>query len=242
MIPAGQHGSHGDASDSPATRNWQAIGDASRSWTGGDVAERANLHPDFQYNQSDERLGVGFLLDSSQEQRVLSMSNGTPTQHHSLPPESPARPMQAERITASWSTTPKFLGPTCPLDTLLLDFIAERSRLAATGVDAESLVGPKYPNFDPLVDPHGKHHSHEVSRVFTDILRTFPDIDRLPEQVAVVYIMFLVMRWLVQPSKENYEMMPSWVQPKPSQLFTPYPHWCSYLPWYVLLIDLLQSI
>jgi hypothetical protein len=167
----------------------------------------------------------------------MSLANGAQNaHHHTLSPEVHARTLSTSgepRVTASWSTLPKFIAASCPLDTLLLDFIAERARVAATGLSAEALVGPKYPNFDPLVDPNGQHHSHEVSRVFTDILRTFPDIDRLPEQVAVVYIMFLVMRWMVQPNKENYDLMPTWVQPKPHQLFTPYPHWISYLPWYV---------
>ena len=64
-----------------------------------------------------------------------------------------------------------------------------------------------------------------------DILHTFPDIVHLPEQVGVVYIMFLVLRWQIEPTQENYERMPEWVMPRPPQLLTPHPQWMDYLPW-----------
>jgi hypothetical protein len=90
-----------------------------------------------------------------------------------------------------------------------------------------------YPNFNALLDRGTSHYSHPLSKVFTDILRTFPDLSNLPEQVAVVYIMFLVMRWCIEPTKANYDRLPEWVRPIPSQLFTEHPAWLDYLPWYV---------
>ena len=74
-------------------------------------------------------------------------------------------------------------------------------------------------------------YSHPVSKVFTDILRTFPNIASLPEQVAVLYLMFLLMRWQIYPTAENYDRMPEWLTPRPSQLLTPHPPWIDYLPW-----------
>lgn len=137
------------------------------------------------------------------------------------------RPLEA------WNTLPRTLEATCPLDNLLLDFLAERHAQAAEGAPSKTLVGPLYPDFSYLLNPEKHDQSHPLSKVFTDILRTFPDISGLPERVAVLYIMFLLMRWQIEPTQKNYERLPDWMTPRPSQLFTPHPVWNDYLPWYV---------
>lgn len=123
------------------------------------------------------------------------------------------------------------IEPTCPLDGVLLDFLAERRQRAAEGVSSEKLVGPAYPNPTPLVKPERSIYSHPLSKIFTDILVTFPDLSTIPEQVAVLYIMFLIMRWQIHPTQEAYDRLPEWVTPRPSQLFTPHPAWVDHLPW-----------
>lgn len=94
-----------------------------------------------------------------------------------------------------------------------------------------TLVGPAYPSVSSLLNPANSIHSHPLSKVFTDILATFPDLSTLPERVAVLYIMFLIMRWQILPTQENYDRLPDWVTPRPSQLFTPHPPWIDHLPW-----------
>lgn len=123
------------------------------------------------------------------------------------------------------------IPPTCPLDGLLLEFLAERRQQAAEGVPSQKLVGPAYPSVSSLLNPERSVFSHPLSKVFTDILRTFPDLSKLPEQVAVLYVMFLIMRWQISPTLENYNRLPDWVTPRPSQLFTPHPAWIDHLPW-----------
>lgn len=39
------------------------------------------------------------------------------------------------------------------------------------------------------------------------------------------------MRWQIAPTQENYERLPDWMTPRPSQLFTAHPAWMDYLPW-----------
>jgi hypothetical protein len=43
--------------------------------------------------------------------------------------------------------------------------------------------------------------------------------------------MFLIMRWQISPTQENYDRLPDWVTPRASQLFTPHPAWIDHLPW-----------
>ncbi|KAK7748080.1 hypothetical protein SLS53_001332 [Cytospora paraplurivora] len=129
---------------------------------------------------------------------------------------------------SSYSTPVKTCPPTCPLDNLLLDFLHERRQRAAEGIPTSEIIGPRYPSVSSLLNP--LKDSHPLSKVFIDILQTFPDISLLPERVAVLYIMFLLMRWQIHPSQENYERLPDFVRPLPCQLYTPHPAWIDHLP------------
>lgn len=120
--------------------------------------------------------------------------------------------------------------PTCPLDGILLEFLHERQKQASEGVSTPKLVGPAYPSVSSLLNPARSVNSHPLSKVFTDILATFPDLSTLSEKVAVLYIMFLVMRWQIAPTQESYDRLPEWMTPRPSQLFTPHPAWVDHLP------------
>jgi hypothetical protein len=197
-----------------------------------------------------ERLGLDFLLDGGQQiNKVPNGLNGipTPSSFQQIPRE-PDRISPAQRSNSTPSINTNFntnMGmemtghsapirngpPTCPLDSLLLDFLRERRQLAADGVSTPKLVGPAYPSVSSLLNPSRSAQSHPLSKVFTDILATFPDLSTLPEKVALLYIMFLIMRWQIAPTQENYDRLPDWVTPRPSQLFTSHPAWIDHLPW-----------
>lgn len=190
---------------------------------------------------SGERLNLGFLLDHRQgggaRQQIDSIrmlpalvySNDPGpapiTYHNSKSSNVFETPLQAHAVPVQNT------GPTCPLDGLLLNFLAERQQRAAEGVSSQKLVGPAYPSVASLLNPERSIYSHPLSKFFTDILSTFPDLSALPEQVAVLYIMFLIMRWQISPTQEAYDRLPEWVTPRPSQLFTPHPAWVDHIPW-----------
>ncbi|OIW27572.1 hypothetical protein CONLIGDRAFT_619148 [Coniochaeta ligniaria NRRL 30616] len=142
----------------------------------------------------------------------------------------PAGSLPPDATYAGFSAPVKNCPPTCPLDSLLLDFLQERHQRAAEGLSAQEIIGPRYPSVSSLLNPAVSRFSHPLSKVFTDILQTFPDISALPERVAVLYIMFLIMRWQISPTRENYDRLPEWATPRPSQLFTPHPAWMDHLP------------
>ncbi|RDW88191.1 hypothetical protein BP6252_00223 [Coleophoma cylindrospora] len=192
-----------------------------------------------------ERLALDFLLDGSQ--RINRIPNGmndgaqdqefahrhsnsdrerhisTSQNHHYNAPA-----QASER--APYEAPVRNCQPTCPLDSILLDFLQERQQQAADGVETPKLVGPAYPSVSSLLNPSRSALSHPLSKVFTDILGTFPDLSTLPEKVAVLYIMFLIMRWQIAPTQENYDRLPDWVTPRASQLFSPHPAWIDHLP------------
>lgn len=155
----------------------------------------------------------------------FSPSTNTTPNGHTLTPTNPDASMSAHAVAIR-------NGPsTCPLDSLLLNFLHDRRTLLSEGAPESVVIGPAYPSVTSLLYPSRSLHSHPVSKVFTDVLATFPDLSTLPEQVAMLYLMFLLMRWQISPTPENYERLPDWFAPRPSQLFTPHPAWIDHVPW-----------
>ncbi|KAM0261985.1 hypothetical protein ACHAQJ_001991 [Trichoderma viride] len=120
--------------------------------------------------------------------------------------------------------------PTCPLDALLLDFRSERHQRAAEGYQQHEITGPRYPSVSSLLNPANSKYSHPVSKFFTDILTKFPEVSSLPEKVAILYLMFLVMRWQISPTKENLDLLPEWIHPLSCQFDIPHAAWMDFLP------------
>ncbi|KXJ96985.1 hypothetical protein Micbo1qcDRAFT_229763 [Microdochium bolleyi] len=146
---------------------------------------------------------------------------------------SPAEP-SGQSPGAPWDgssgLTIKNSPATCPLDNLLLDFMHERRQRAAEGVPTHEVIGPRYPSVSSLLNPANSVYSHPLSKVFTDILATFPGICTLPEKVAVLYVMFVQMRWSISPTQENYDTLPQFIRPTKAQLSVPHPVWLDHLP------------
>ncbi|KAK2624322.1 hypothetical protein QTJ16_006272 [Diplocarpon rosae] len=236
---------------------WQA---PSASSAGGNYSQLLNAQAQLSKQKRDmahnldmgpERLGLEFLLDGTQRVNKIPSANGTKGnldpafQQISRGPDVsvPYRSSSTGSHGAYNAGTPgggqEMTGhaapirngpPTCPLDNILLEFLHERQQQAAEGVSTPKLVGPAYPSVSSLLNPAQAATSHPLSKVFTDILATFPDLSTLPERIAVLYIMFLIMRWQILPTQENYDRLPEWATPRPSQLFTPHPAWIDHLP------------
>ena len=186
----------------------------------------------------EERLGFNFLLDPSQTAPKVDRLRRSSSDHVRAFHSNPLSPLYVQSvdqpsnpIATEFATPIKNTSPTCTLDSIMMDFLQARQREAAQGIPRQKLVGPPYPSVSSLLNPEKSVHSHPVSKVFTDILRAFPDISSLPEQVAVLYTMFLLMRWRIYPTQENYERLPDWLKPRPSQLPQPHPAWMDYVPW-----------
>jgi hypothetical protein len=120
------------------------------------------------------------------------------------------------------------LKPTCPLDSIFLDFLKNRRGELTSGTQQRMA----YPSVSSLLNPaDNSTYSYSISKVFSDILRTFPDISSLPEQVGTLYTMFQIMRWQIYPTQQNYDRIPHWLTPRPAQLFNPHPAWMDYILW-----------
>ncbi|KAJ5729142.1 uncharacterized protein N7483_003650 [Penicillium malachiteum] len=231
--------------DTPSPTHSAPIGGSRRNSSNGGlpgssyrVALSQNIAHGLDFGM-EERLGFNFLLDPSQNvPKVDRLRRLSPENFRTSHPTTPSSPLYlqpssypSEQLTPTFATPIMNTAPTCPLDSVLMDFLNSRQREAAQGIPRQKLVGPPYPSVSSLLNPEKSVNSHPVSKVFTDILCTFPDISSLPEQVAVLYTMFLLMRWQIYPTQENYDRLPEWLAPGTSQLLQPHPAWMDYLPW-----------
>ncbi|TFA98671.1 hypothetical protein CCMA1212_009582 [Trichoderma ghanense] len=146
-------------------------------------------------------------------------------------PYNNARPAVLEPPPLGYTRPLLNCSPTCPLDALLLDFRSERLQRAAEGFQPHEVAGPRYPSVSSLLNPENSKYSHPVSKFFTDILTKFPEVSGLPEKVAILYLMFLFMRWQIAPTKENLERLPEWIHPLPCQFEVPHAAWMDFLPY-----------
>ncbi|KAK4644655.1 hypothetical protein QC761_306800 [Podospora bellae-mahoneyi] len=198
-----------------------------------------------------DRLGLEFLLDPAQKIARIHQNAAAaastqyhhqvpllipptqtpfpkPTQPPPLPQHQPRE--EEEDDEEDFFTLPLNSPPTCPLDSILLDFLSERRHLLSLpSSHANDVLGPPYPSISSLLNPSTP--SHPLSKVFTDILARFPGLSRLPERAAVLYLMFLLMRWQVSPTRENWERIPEYFRPGGLQRRKRHPAWVDYIPW-----------
>jgi len=156
-----------------------------------------NVQQPLPLRSSDDRLDLGYLLHSRHDSRDVIppyVNDRTPSM-----PAPPCLPMHTlspfqslngsdghGKTIAPYAVPVRNIAPTCPLDGLLLDFLADRRQQAAQGVLTHELIGPPYPSFLSLVNPQKSQYSHPLSKIFTGMMITFPDIAALPDQVAIL--------------------------------------------------------
>ncbi|KAJ8122203.1 hypothetical protein ONZ43_g1540 [Nemania bipapillata] len=89
----------------------------------------------------------------------------------------------------------KHVAATCPIDTLLLNVMQERRQRVAKGVPTQDVVGPKQPSVYLLFNPNDDIPSNSkifLSKVFAEIMSKFSALDRLPERVAILYVVYRI--------------------------------------------------
>ncbi|RMY43969.1 hypothetical protein D0864_15716, partial [Hortaea werneckii] len=215
--------SHSATADADAAQNYHPQQHYTSQPNGGAQKDaRSTPQRSLQHQNSGDRLSLSFLLDQKQNEDKRSAA--------STPTDIPA-----------YARLPTHCEPTCPLDSLLADFIVSRRRLYASGAPLSEVLGPEYPSFTALLQntPDSDEHSaqHPISKVLVDILSKFPDISDLPERVATLYFMFMTVRWCIHPSQESWSRLPEWLKPVAEQVKMGkgegHPVWVDYVPWYV---------
>jgi hypothetical protein len=195
-----------------------------RSWPSPSLSVAHSIRPSDDETESpfmpgDEKLDRGYVLNNNNSAFVQLPYNVAPEQK----PPAPYTPPIYQML-------PRVVHD-CHLDGVMLRFLADTQALHAKGQPLSELEGPPYPSYNVLLNPNTIHRPHELSKMLLGVLNTFPDLARLPEQIAVIQMLYLIMRWQIRPTKENYDRLPEWLHPRPAQLFITHPHWLDYIPW-----------
>lgn len=135
----------------------------------------------------------------------------------------------------AWSLLPKHSGPTYRLDHVVADLIRNRLPYELTGGNVEEFQEHPFPSIPSLLNPVKEaKRSPVTSSIVTNIIHvaTVPTIkSNLPEQLAILYFMSSVIRWQISPTEANFNSLPEWCRPTPSQLAVPHPIWIDLIIW-----------
>ncbi|KJR83826.1 uncharacterized protein SPSK_04278 [Sporothrix schenckii 1099-18] len=132
-----------------------------------------------------------------------------------------------EVVKKPWEIPPADGPPTCLSDQILQGFIT--SKVHQRSVNGALAFGLK-PNLCSLLEKD-RRTCDAISDIVGDIVRSYFEIDTLPKQVAVFYIMCSLLKWLVLLDKPSWDLLPAWLRPTRTQISTPHAAWIDRIPW-----------
>ncbi|KAH7119867.1 hypothetical protein B0J11DRAFT_71648 [Dendryphion nanum] len=132
---------------------------------------------------------------------------------------------------APYEAIPLNTSPTCMSDQILQTFVESRWEAYAFQTAGRVESYPDKPDLSALFDGRPNRVVDETSAVVGDIVRSYTEIDTLPKQVAVHYVMSTLMKWQVLRTQQAFDQMPAWLRPEKFQLERPHPSWIDRIPW-----------
>jgi regulator of replication initiation timing len=150
------------------------------------------------------------------------LGNGLSSSEHSASPTATIAPYEAIPLNTS---------PTTMSDQILQTFVESRWEAYAFQTAGRIESYPEKPDLSALFDGRPNRSVDETSAVVGDIVRSFKEIDTLPKQVAVHYVMSTLMKWQVLRTPASFEAMPEWLRPERAQLERAHPYWIDRIAW-----------
>ena len=81
----------------------------------------------------------------------------------------------------------------CPFDHILVDYIESQRQAIAKGTPVADVIGPAQPDIVGIFRPDALLHTHSLSRILVEMMRTFAHVGR-PERAAFMYKIHKTMR------------------------------------------------
>ncbi|KAF1912013.1 hypothetical protein BDU57DRAFT_542619 [Ampelomyces quisqualis] len=107
------------------------------------------------------------------------------------------------------------------LKTAFYSLYGETSAMLANGTSAEAII-EVHPNIAALFDEEEYNRSGVLSKWVAGIVHSSRLKGNDFTAFAMMYTLWYLMRWMISPSAETYELMPEWLRPTPNQLFMPH--------------------
>lgn len=226
--PVGHTATSGSTSQSDSTtlRRWSpSLDQLSHSRSGtptGSSFETRLPRPTALLEQSHlDRHGLSYVLQRQQYSTDLASKPEVKT-YTSPVPEKPI-----------FARLPYNAEPSCPVDSLLVGFLAGRQALKARGYAINEVAGPEEPYVTAMLYPEAvnSNRCHAVSALLVELISKFPDLKMLSVKVSTLYMMFLMLRWQICPCESCYNRLPDFVKPLQEQLETMHPAWQDHIVW-----------
>ncbi|THW71935.1 hypothetical protein D6D19_06952 [Aureobasidium pullulans] len=126
------------------------------------------------------------------------------------------------------------------MSVVYVDFILESKRLIASGIPPERLFGT-VPDVEVLVNEAEFVGAPVLSQWTARLANSF-GIQSLVCRMAVMYIQWYLMRWIILQTPETYLAIPDWYRPTPYQMFVPHPIYADFHVWPRLRDAVIQRI
>lgn len=129
--------------------------------------------------------------------------------------------------TTVWSTLPRHLPPSCPLDHVVTNLVNSRRPYD----NIQEFQRRAFPSVQSLLNPTYEAIKSPVTSAIVKNIINVMTVPTLPEQIAILFVMSTVVRWQISPTQSNYDGMPQWLRPTPAQLIHPHSVWLDLFPW-----------
>ncbi|KAH8796716.1 hypothetical protein BGZ57DRAFT_961682 [Hyaloscypha finlandica] len=130
-----------------------------------------------------------------------------------------------------WKARPIHYPATCKYDHIVLDLMANLKPLYQNGGTTLEFANPSFPHISALLNPQQHSMMYPLAaEIVSKVIYVFT-IDSLPEQIAIMWNMCTLLRWMITGSEEDYYDMPDWMRPTATQVVTAHPTWVDMYPW-----------
>ncbi|KAF2428079.1 hypothetical protein EJ08DRAFT_328840 [Tothia fuscella] len=132
-----------------------------------------------------------------------------------------------------WSRLPVHTSPLCPLDQVVADLVQARRPYELSGGNIQEFQKRPFPSVQSLLNSENETETEKspVTTLIVNKIINIMTVPTLPEQLAILWFMGSVIRWLISPTEANYNSMPEWLRPTPAQLECPHPIWMDLFLW-----------
>lgn len=111
------------------------------------------------------------------------------------------------------------------------------------GQPVDELLGVPYPDMTSLLYPDTANTTRpqSLSNLLCGTLRGFTSLVGYTPRISLVITTFYIVRWLISPTQENYEMIPEHNRPIEEQIRVPHPIWVDIIQWPALRAKLVYQ-
>ncbi|KAJ3471826.1 hypothetical protein MRS44_001925 [Fusarium solani] len=150
----------------------------------------------------------------------LPFSSGIKANHY--PPEAQRSQLQNYYAKHNWAMMTANDGHgMASVTKAWADTMNKARQLIASGVKPDELTGP-FPTVAALFDKREYDTAPMISKWAVQFIYSSQHEDYSFTSMASVWIVWVIMRWMINPTPETYSAMPDWIRPTELQVFVPH--------------------